>query len=293
MELYARRVNHYCRFAVTALPDVRNTKSMTVRQQRTAEGEAILRQLADGDYVTLLDERGEEYRSVEFALWLQKRLNSGVKRLVLVIGGPYGFSDEVYARADGRLSALAHDLLPPDRAGHLRRTDLPGLHHPQQRTLPPRMMQQRPVIAILTANVLVGVGLRSILEKAVPAADVDCSAIFRNLRRPIRSGSSIISSRRSSSRRTTPSSAPAATEPSSSPTDRRPPGCTASTCRPDEERFVHSLMRLQHSVRRPEHALPVQPQAAQPLTEREAEVLTLIAGGLINKQVRRPGWESA
>ena len=95
VELYARRVNHYCRFAVTALPDVRNTKSMTVRQQRTAEGEAILRQLADGDYVTLLDERGEEYRSVEFALWLQKRLN---------IGGPYGFSDEVYARADGRLS---------------------------------------------------------------------------------------------------------------------------------------------------------------------------------------------
>ena len=77
---------------------------MTVRQQRTAAGEAILRQLADGDYVTLLDERGEEYRSVEFALWLQKRLNSGVKRLVLVIGGPYGFSDEVYARADGRLS---------------------------------------------------------------------------------------------------------------------------------------------------------------------------------------------
>ena len=97
-------MNHYCRFAVTALPDVRNTNSKTVRQQRTAAGEAILRQLADGDYVTLLDERGEEYRSVEFALWLQKRLNSGVKRLVLVIGGPYGFSDEVYARADGRLS---------------------------------------------------------------------------------------------------------------------------------------------------------------------------------------------
>ena len=102
VELYVRRVNHYCRFAVTALPDVRNTKSMTVRQQRTAEGEAILRQLADGDYVTLLDERGEEYRSVEFALWLQKRLNSGVKRLVLGIGGP--FSDDFYARADGRLS---------------------------------------------------------------------------------------------------------------------------------------------------------------------------------------------
>ena len=103
VELYARRVNHYCRFAVTALPDVRNTKSMTVRQQRTAEGEAILRQLADGDYVTLLDERGEEYRSVEFALWLQKRLNSGVKQNSLNLI-KVRFSDEVYARADGRLS---------------------------------------------------------------------------------------------------------------------------------------------------------------------------------------------
>lgn len=102
--MYARRVNHYCKFTVTTLPDVRTTRSMTVRQQRTAEGEAILRQLSQGDYVVLLDERGDEMRSVEFALWLQKRLNSGVKRLVLVIGGPYGFSDEVYARADAKLS---------------------------------------------------------------------------------------------------------------------------------------------------------------------------------------------
>ena len=87
---------------MTTLPDVRNTKNLSIKQQRTAEGEAILRQLTEGDYVTLLDERGAEYRSVEFALWLQK--NSGVKRLVLVIGGPYGFSDEVYARADAQLS---------------------------------------------------------------------------------------------------------------------------------------------------------------------------------------------
>lgn len=104
VEMYAKRVNFYCKFSLTTLPDVRNTKSLTAKQQRTAEGEAILRQLTDGDYVTLLDERGTEYRSVEFALWLQKRLNSGLKRLVLVIGGPYGFSDEVYARADSKLS---------------------------------------------------------------------------------------------------------------------------------------------------------------------------------------------
>ena len=102
--LYARRVNRYCKFGITVLPDVRNTRSLTVKQQRTAEGEALVRQFSEGDFVALLDERGEEQRSVEFALWLQRRLNSGTKRLVVVIGGPYGFSDEVYARAHARLS---------------------------------------------------------------------------------------------------------------------------------------------------------------------------------------------
>ncbi|MDE5691465.1 MAG: 23S rRNA (pseudouridine(1915)-N(3))-methyltransferase RlmH, partial [Alistipes sp.] len=104
VELYARRVNHYCRFSLTVLPDVRSTRKLTARQQSAAEGAAILRQLGEGDFVVLLDERGEEMRSVEFAGWLQKRMNSGVRRLVMVIGGPYGFSDEVYARADARLS---------------------------------------------------------------------------------------------------------------------------------------------------------------------------------------------
>ena len=94
VEMYARRVNFYCKFSVTTLPDVRNTRKLTPRQQAAAEG----------DFVALLDERGEEFRSVEFALWLQKRLNSGPKRLVLVIGGPYGFSEAVYARADARIS---------------------------------------------------------------------------------------------------------------------------------------------------------------------------------------------
>ncbi len=102
--LYARRVNHYCKFDLTVLPDLRNTRNLTPEQQRTAEGEALLRQFTEGDYVVLLDERGDEMRSVEFALWLQKRLNSGRKRLVMVIGGPYGFSDAVYSRADARLS---------------------------------------------------------------------------------------------------------------------------------------------------------------------------------------------
>ncbi len=104
VELYAKRVNRYCRFAVTTLPDVRNTRHLTARQQCTAEGEALLRQFGEEDYIVLLDEHGEEMRSVEFAAWLQKRLNSGRKRLVWVIGGPYGFSDAVHVRADARVS---------------------------------------------------------------------------------------------------------------------------------------------------------------------------------------------
>lgn len=104
IELYAKRVNFYCKFSVSTLPDVRNTKNLSVKQQRTTEGQAILRQLTDSDFVTLLDERGEQFSSLEFALWVQKRMSSGLKRLVLVIGGPYGFSDEVYARADAKLS---------------------------------------------------------------------------------------------------------------------------------------------------------------------------------------------
>lgn len=70
-------MNFYCRFSVTTLPDVRNTRSMTAKQQRTAEGEAILRQLTEGDYVVLLDERGTEYRSVEFAQWSRSASTAG------------------------------------------------------------------------------------------------------------------------------------------------------------------------------------------------------------------------
>lgn len=104
VEMYAKRINFYCKFSITTLPDVKNTKNLSIKQQRTAEGEAILRQVTEGDYVMLLDEHGEEFRSLNFAQWLQKRLNSGIRRLVLIIGGPYGFSEEVYARANGKLS---------------------------------------------------------------------------------------------------------------------------------------------------------------------------------------------
>ena len=102
--MYAKRLNHYVRFAITTIADVRNTKKLSEAEQKRLEGEAILRQLTDADYVMLLDERGAELRSVEFAELLQRRMSAGTKRLVFIIGGTYGFSDALYSRCDSSLS---------------------------------------------------------------------------------------------------------------------------------------------------------------------------------------------
>ncbi len=100
---YAGRIAHYMPFGMTIIPELRNTKSLTEEQQKQAEGELILKQLSPQDTVVLLDERGKELRSVELAQWLQRKQLSA-RRLVFVIGGPYGFSDAVYARANEQLS---------------------------------------------------------------------------------------------------------------------------------------------------------------------------------------------
>ena len=104
VEMYAKRINRYCKFSITTLADVRNTKNMAPSRQKQLEGEAILRLVGEGDCLTLMDERGAQYTSMEYAQWLQKRMLSGVKRLVLVIGGPYGFSEEGYKRSDQKIS---------------------------------------------------------------------------------------------------------------------------------------------------------------------------------------------
>ena len=104
VEMYAKRVNHYCKFSITTIADVRNTRNMAASRQKQLEGEAIMKLITEGDYVVLMDERGQEYTSMEYAQWVQKRMLSGVKRLALVIGGPYGFSEEVYARANQKIS---------------------------------------------------------------------------------------------------------------------------------------------------------------------------------------------
>lgn len=101
---YLKRLNFYTRVTLVTLPDLKNTRNISAESQKRQEGELLMRQFADGDYVVLLDEKGAEMRSVEFSMWLQKRMNSGVRRLCFVIGGPYGFSKTVYDQADESIS---------------------------------------------------------------------------------------------------------------------------------------------------------------------------------------------
>lgn len=100
---YVSRICHYLPFAITVIPELKNTKNMTEEQQKVREGELILQKIQPSDTVVLLDEHGKEFRSIEFADWLQKKQNTA-RRLVFVIGGPYGFSESVYQRADELLS---------------------------------------------------------------------------------------------------------------------------------------------------------------------------------------------
>ena len=100
---YQQRLKHYVPFELVVIPDVKNAKSLSEEQLKTAEGSAILSALTPSMEVILLDEHGREFRSIEFANFLQKKMGSG-RDLTLVIGGAYGFSKEVYDRADGKIS---------------------------------------------------------------------------------------------------------------------------------------------------------------------------------------------
>lgn len=101
---YAGRVTHYIPFEMVTIPELKNTKSLSVEQQKQTEGELIMKHLQSSDYVVLLDERGKEMRSVDFAEWVEKRQQTVGKRLVFIIGGPYGFSKDVYDRKQEMLS---------------------------------------------------------------------------------------------------------------------------------------------------------------------------------------------
>ncbi len=100
---YATRISHYMPFEIITIPEIKNTKNLTVEQQKIAEGELILKQVQPSDTVVLLDEHGDELTSVQFAAWLERQRNTA-RRLVMVIGGPYGFSKQIYDRASGMVS---------------------------------------------------------------------------------------------------------------------------------------------------------------------------------------------
>ena len=100
---YADRITHYMPFDIVTIPELKNTKSLSEEQQKTMEGELILKQLQPSDTLVLLDEHGKELRSIELAKWLEQKQPTA-RRLVFVIGGPYGFSEAVYNRANEKLS---------------------------------------------------------------------------------------------------------------------------------------------------------------------------------------------
>ncbi len=104
VEVYAKRLNHYIKYNIEILPDIKNVKNLSEQEQKVKEGQLLLSKLGPYDHLILFDENGDSYSSVSFSKYLQKKMNSGIKTLVFVIGGPYGFSDDVYKAARGRIS---------------------------------------------------------------------------------------------------------------------------------------------------------------------------------------------
>ena len=101
---YTKRLSFYIKFDLEIIPDIKNVKNLSESQQQEKEGELILSKLTPTDQLILLDENGTTFTSVGFSNYMQKKMNSGLKTLVFVIGGPYGFSDEVYQKAQGKIS---------------------------------------------------------------------------------------------------------------------------------------------------------------------------------------------
>lgn len=115
IEQYTKRLGHYIPFELKILPDVKTTKSLTTDKQKEMEGQMFLSTIGQGDWVTLLDERGKEFTSREFANYIDKKMVTLPKNLIFIIGGPYGFSQEMYDRANEKLSlskmTFSHEMI--------------------------------------------------------------------------------------------------------------------------------------------------------------------------------------
>ena len=107
---YQKRLGHYIKFEFEIIADIKNAKNLSETQQKQKEGELILTKVSNSDVMVLLDEGGKEMDSIVFSNYLQKYMNSGIKRLIFVIGGPYGFSQDIYQKAHGKLSLSKNDI---------------------------------------------------------------------------------------------------------------------------------------------------------------------------------------
>jgi len=101
---YQNRLKHYIKFDMEIIPDIKYIKKISIIQQKKMEGELILSKLKNTDQMILLDDKGKDFTSIQFSKYLQKKMNSGIKQLVLVVGGPYGFSEAVYEKAIDKVS---------------------------------------------------------------------------------------------------------------------------------------------------------------------------------------------
>jgi len=101
---YIERIRHYIPFDMEVVPELKSTKNISEKQQKEKESALLLKTLQQGDSIILLDEHGKEFRSIEFAQWFEKKLNTVNKRLVFIIGGPYGFSPKIHAMAQEKIS---------------------------------------------------------------------------------------------------------------------------------------------------------------------------------------------
>lgn len=104
IEVYKKRLQFYNKFEIEIIPDLKKTKNLDENQQKEKEGELILTKVQNSDFLVLLDENGKEFSSEKFSVYIQKRLNSGLKQLIFVIGGPYGFSEAIYQRANSKVA---------------------------------------------------------------------------------------------------------------------------------------------------------------------------------------------
>ncbi|MBP2832099.1 23S rRNA (pseudouridine(1915)-N(3))-methyltransferase RlmH [Aquimarina sp. U1-2] len=104
INIYTKRLSFYVKFTIEIIPDLKNSKNLSELQQKEKEGTLILKKVENSDHLIVLDENGKQLNSIDFSEFFQKMMNSGIKQLVFVIGGPYGFSKAVYDRANGKLS---------------------------------------------------------------------------------------------------------------------------------------------------------------------------------------------